>query len=238
MTRHEWMKNPIGKRFARFIGRLEAHRRNVLALQDRCTLFDCSCCVDASHFQMNEIATSQFAVDGHVEQGQVTSRSGQLKPNTDSPNMRGKCLSFLAYDAAGFPSFFDGMTIGRFEADAAVPPSRSLHAAPLETFERLNNRRRIPDTAMTASVPQRSIGRLPRAGLQRTTAQTRGQRPAHSLDSKPINIKTAGVPYAREASRGQVNPLREYLSSRFESASTTSKALAGSEIAVDGGTSD
>jgi len=34
-----------------------------------------------------------------------------------------------------FQAFFDGITIGKFEADIAVPPNRTLRTTPLATFE-------------------------------------------------------------------------------------------------------
>ena len=104
MTRHEGVSDPVGKRFTRSICDLEAHRRAGLGLQDRCALLDRSGGVDVSHFKANEIAASELAIDGHVEQGEITGGSGQLKPDTNGPDVLGKKWSFLADDAAMVPS--------------------------------------------------------------------------------------------------------------------------------------
>lgn len=105
MTRHERMSDPVGERFARSVRYLEAHRCVYFALQDRCALLDRSGGVDVSHLQADEIAASELAIDGHVEQGKVTGGSGQLKPDTNSPDVLGKQRSFLTDDAAMVPSF-------------------------------------------------------------------------------------------------------------------------------------
>ena len=98
------MGDPISERFARPIGDLETYRCAGLALYDRCSLPDRSRGVDVGHLQPDEIATSQLAIDSHIEEGQVACSSGQLKPDADSPNVFGKQWSFLANDATVVPS--------------------------------------------------------------------------------------------------------------------------------------
>jgi hypothetical protein len=60
--------------------------------------------VDISNLELHKVTTSQFAVDGEVEQRQVSVVPGDLKANTNGPDMLGHQRSLLADDTAFVPS--------------------------------------------------------------------------------------------------------------------------------------
>ena len=63
------------------------------ALQDRCTLFDYVVGVNISHLSGNEIASSELAIDHHVEHSKVARLSRQLELDTNGSNGFGERLS-------------------------------------------------------------------------------------------------------------------------------------------------
>ncbi len=70
------MRDPICKRFAGAISYLEAYRRFRFALYDGRARFDGTRGTYVCYPKSDQIAASQFAVDSHIEKGQVAYSAG------------------------------------------------------------------------------------------------------------------------------------------------------------------
>ena len=106
---HFGIVDPSLQRLARRVGDLEAHGFARLALRDRSAFFNAARRVHVVHLQANQIAASEFAVDGHVEQREIALVVGHFQPDADGPDMLGKKWPLLADDAA----FVQGARVGR-----------------------------------------------------------------------------------------------------------------------------
>ena len=100
---HQRLVHPYKQRFPRTLGDLKTDRLLCLALDDGGPLFDLTCGEDVSHLQFDQIAAPQLAVDGKVEQCQITVVFSNLKSNADRPNVFWEQRAFLSYDAALVP---------------------------------------------------------------------------------------------------------------------------------------
>jgi hypothetical protein len=103
-TDHQRLLHPSRERLARALGDLEPDRPLRLALDDRSAFLDMAGGVDVSNLQAHEVTTSQFTVDGEVEQRQVSVVLSDLKANTNGPDGLRHQRSLLANDTAFVPS--------------------------------------------------------------------------------------------------------------------------------------
>lgn len=71
-----------------------------LALDDRGALLEVAGGVDIGHFEFHQVTATQFAVDGEVEQREVSVVLGDLKANADGPDMLGHQGALLVDDTA------------------------------------------------------------------------------------------------------------------------------------------
>jgi hypothetical protein len=89
--------------FARLFGDLELDGPLGLDLQDRGTLLHVARDEDVSGFEPHEFTAPQPAVDGNVEEGEVTDVVRYLETHADRPNVLGKKRPFLTDDPALVP---------------------------------------------------------------------------------------------------------------------------------------
>ena len=70
---------------------------------------------DVENPQLDQVARSQFAVDGKIEQGKVASRMAKLKANADRPDVTQPEGCFLTDESAFVPGLLThGRLDGRF----------------------------------------------------------------------------------------------------------------------------
>jgi hypothetical protein len=79
--------DPLRHGLACLVGEFELHGPLRLALHHYRPRRDMAAGCNVLNFQRNEVAPSQFAVDGQVEQGEIPRPVPQLQANTDSPNL-------------------------------------------------------------------------------------------------------------------------------------------------------
>lgn len=79
--------NPFGQRFARLPGDLELYGALGLLLHDDRSGGNALAVRYIAYTQLDQVARSQFAVDGQIEQRQLPGASGDLQSNPDCPDV-------------------------------------------------------------------------------------------------------------------------------------------------------
>lgn len=88
--------NPIPERSTRLLRDLKLHGPAGFLLDDHAALTRCAACEEIADTERHDIAASQFAIQCHVEQRQVTQSALNLQSDTDAPNMHGPEREFRA----------------------------------------------------------------------------------------------------------------------------------------------
>jgi hypothetical protein len=97
------MTDPSSKRFSRAISDLESDRGLRLALQDRSPLLDGTCSEHVGNLETDEITSSELAVDGGIEQGEIADGFGEFETDTNSPYVLRQQWALLTNDATVVP---------------------------------------------------------------------------------------------------------------------------------------
>ncbi len=117
---HQWIREPCRDRLASPLGDLEPNRFSRLALDDRCALLDMAGRVDVCDHELHQVAAAKLAVDGEIEESEVSDLVRNLETDTDCPNMLGEQWALLADDASLVPC----RTAGKLAIVIAVSPIR------------------------------------------------------------------------------------------------------------------
>lgn len=95
---HLRISDPALEGLSRCFSDLEANRLTRLALGDGGALLHPPCREDIPHLPANQVADAKFAVDGHIEQGKITSVVCHLEADTERPYMLRQQGALLADD--------------------------------------------------------------------------------------------------------------------------------------------
>jgi hypothetical protein len=145
--------NPAIKGQSRRLGDLEPDRLSRLALDHRCSFPDALCGEDIPDPKADEVATSQLAVHGHVEQRQVARIACHLEADAYGPDMPGQKPAFLVDDSALVPRRADRTQDGKKIDDMGPPPVHRAHPSS------------IMPTTTACHVSGREWGRRAESGL-------------------------------------------------------------------------
>ncbi len=102
-TEHRRALHPAEKGLPCPLDDLELHRPECLALDDGGALFDATRDHDVGDFEPDEVAPSQFAIDGHIEEREIADVAGELQAHSDRPDVLRQERPLLADDPALVP---------------------------------------------------------------------------------------------------------------------------------------
>ena len=87
LTEHPGVLQPNRNRLPSTFGQFESDWLLRFTLQDGSALLDLACCKYVCHFEPNEITSAQLAIDGGVEQYEISVVLGNFKSDSDGANM-------------------------------------------------------------------------------------------------------------------------------------------------------
>jgi hypothetical protein len=97
------MTDPSSKCFSRAISDLESDRGLRLALQDRRPLLDGPCSEHVGNLETDEITSSELAVDGGIEKGEIANGFGEFETDANGPYVLRQQWALLTHDATVVP---------------------------------------------------------------------------------------------------------------------------------------